>query len=60
MEEGECILKGEGCEATFVTGQYKVDGAAAEEFWEPSDEVEDLYDQLWQRKYCEIPQNSIV
>ena len=47
-------------EATFTTGQYEVNDAATEEFWEPPDEVEDLYDQLWRRKYREIPQKSIV
>ena len=47
-------------EATFATGHYEVDDAAAEEFWEPPNEIEDLYDQLWQRKYREIPQKFIV
>ena len=61
MEEGECTL-GEGgdYEATFATGHYEMENVATEEFWEPPDEVEDLYNQLWQRKYCEIPQKSIV
>ena len=47
-------------EATFATGHYEVDDAATEEFWEPPDEMENLYDQLWRRKYCEILQTSIV
>ena len=47
-------------EATFATGHHEVDDAAAEEFWEPPNEIEDLYDQLWQRKYREIPQKFIV
>ena len=58
MEEGECTL-GEGGEATFVTGHYEVEDVATENFWEPPDEIEDLYDQLWQRKYHEIPRKSI-
>ena len=47
-------------EATFATGHYEVDDAATEEFWEPPDEMENLYDQLWRRKYREILQTSIV
>ena len=58
MEEGECTL-GEGGEATLVTGHFEVGDAATEDFWEPPDEIEDLYDQLWQRKYHEIPRKSI-
>ena len=61
MEEGECTLgEGDDSEATFATRQYEVEDAATEEFWEPPDELEDLYDQLWQQKYCEISQKSIV
>ena len=61
MEEGECTLgEGEDYEAALATGHYEMENAATEEFWEPLDEVEDLYDQLWQRKYCEISQKSIV
>ena len=58
MEEGECAL-GEGGTGTFVTGHYEVEDIATDEFWEPSEEVEDLYNQLWQRQYREIPRKSI-
>ena len=51
-EEGESTF---GEEGDAVTGHYEM-----EEFWEPSEQVEDLYDQLWQRKYREIPQKHIV
>ena len=59
MEEGECTL-GKGGEATFIEGHYEVEDAATGKFWEPPDEVEDLYNHLWQRKYSEIPQKFIV
>ena len=59
MEEGECTL-GEGREAGLVTGHYEVEDVATENFWEPPDQVEDFYDQLWRRKYREIPRQSIA
>ena len=58
MDDEECIVK-EGEETTFVSGYCEVEDVATEDFWEPSDEVEDLYNQLWQRKYHEIPRKSI-
>ena len=51
-EEGESTF---GEEGDTVTGHYEM-----EEFWEPSEQVKDIYDQLWQRKYREIPQKHIV
>ncbi len=59
MEERECTL-GEEAEDTNATGHCEVEDTAIEEFWEPPNEPGDLYDQLFQRKYREIPRKSIV
>ena len=58
MNDGECILEKEE-DTTFPAGNYEVEDVATEDFWEPPDEIEDLYDQLCQRKYHEIPRKSI-
>ena len=57
MNDGECTVEGE--ETTFVSGCGEVKKVASEDFWEPPDEVEDLYNLFWQRKYREIPRKFI-
>ena len=59
MVERECTL-GEEAEGTIATEHCEVEDTAIEDFWEPPNEAGDLYDQLYLRKYCEIPRNSIV
>ena len=56
MNDGECTLEDE---TTLPAGYYEVEDVATEDSWEPPDEIEDLYDQLCQRKYLEIPRKSI-
>ena len=58
MEERECTL-GEEAEGAIATEHCEVE-TAIEEFWEPPNEAGDLYDQLFLRKYREIPRKTIV
>ena len=59
MEERECTL-GEEAEGAIATEHCEVEDTAIEEFWEPPNEAGDLYDQLFLRKYREIPRKTIV
>ena len=59
MEERECTL-GEEAEGAIATEHSEVEDTAIEEFWEPPNEAGDLYDQLFLRKYREIPRKTIV